>query len=75
MGLIIYNADHEEPDCMRCVNLTQDNDIFCFENCGAEHCWNGYHRTEYSDLFDGHLEFDEYINLITQYLIGKYKKD
>lgn len=74
MGLIWYNADHEEPDCMRCDNLG-NGEKFCTENCGAEHFWNGYIRREYSDLFNGDLDFDEYINLLTQYLIGKYKKD
>lgn len=75
MGYIRYNADHEEPDCMRCGNLTNNNDKFCFENCGAEHCWNGYYRKEYSNLFNGDLDFDEYMDLLTKYLIGKYKKD
>lgn len=59
MGLIWYDADFEEPNCLRCDNLGND-EKFCTENCGAEHCWNGYIRREYSDEFIGDMDAMEY---------------
>ena len=58
MNWITYTADDEEPDCMQCDHVCgwiwtdykgkkHDN---CSEQCGAEHGWNGYKRTERCDL-------------------------
>lgn len=43
--IIEYTADHEEPLCHRCDNATMQ-DEFCEINCGSEHCWFCYRRTE-----------------------------
>ena len=40
-----YTADSEEPDCGRCDHIC-DSDKYCIKNCGAEHGWSGYERTE-----------------------------
>lgn len=51
---VIYTADNEEPDCMKCDHVCgwfwtdykgQKHDN-CAEHCGVEHGWNGYQRTE-----------------------------
>jgi hypothetical protein len=41
----IYTADDEEPNCNRCDNI-MESIPWCGRNCGAEHGWNGYQRTE-----------------------------
>lgn len=41
----IYTADDEEPNCGRCDNINAPH-TFCNGNCGAEHFWEGYKRTE-----------------------------
>lgn len=41
---IIYTADDEMPDCIRCDNCVKDFD--CVKYCGAEHGWYGYKRSE-----------------------------
>lgn len=38
----IFNADDEEPDCMRCGHCSDAYD--CCNNCGPEHGWAGYCR-------------------------------
>lgn len=43
--LIHYTADDEEPDCMMCDHVERNYE-FCQENCGDEHGWYGYVRTE-----------------------------
>ena len=45
---IIYTADDEEPDCVRCNHIT-DNNKWCMEHCGSANSWNGYERTEEID--------------------------
>lgn len=40
---VIYTADDEEPDCMRCDHC-QGSDL-CSE-CGPEHWWHYYEREE-----------------------------
>lgn len=45
MKTIIYTADDEDPDCMRCDHCGCD-DYLCITQCGAEHAWNGYERIE-----------------------------
>jgi hypothetical protein len=42
-GKKYYTADTEEPDCMRCANVTEDG---ACEYCGPEYGWNEYYRTE-----------------------------
>lgn len=38
---IVYDADREEPDCLKC-----DRAIVCDgKNCGPEFDWYGYSRT------------------------------
>lgn len=50
-GLLIYNADDEEPDCGKCDNCDGDSEYYCVHSCGPEHGWNGYERTErYGDV-------------------------
>ena len=54
---VIYTADNEEPDCMKCDHVcgwtwtdrTGKLHDYCSEKCGAEHYWNGYERTESED--------------------------
>ena len=41
----IYTADDEEPECERCDFMDAPYTL-CTANCGAEHGWNGYQRTE-----------------------------
>lgn len=41
---IIYSADDEMPDCMQCDHC--DGNFDCCNQCGAEHGWYGYRRTE-----------------------------
>lgn len=41
----IYTADDEEPKCERCDFMDAPHTL-CTGNCGAEHGWNGYQRTE-----------------------------
>lgn len=36
-----YTADMEEPDCMRCANVTADG---ACKYCGPEYGWNEYYR-------------------------------
>lgn len=43
---IVYTADDEEPDCMRCNHIF-DSDKWCMEHCGGANGWGGYERTEY----------------------------
>jgi hypothetical protein len=45
---VIYTADDEDPDCMRCDHCDCD-DYLCITQCGAEHGWNGYERIEYEE--------------------------
>lgn len=55
---VIYTADNEEPDCgqcdLQCSNCWADSygDIHdhCATDCGSEHGWKMYKRTEYEDL-------------------------
>ena len=49
---IIYNADDEEPLCGRC-DYVCDSQSYCDTNCGSEHFWNGYERTEYLETLKG----------------------
>lgn len=49
-GYIIYDADDEEPDCGRCDHIC-DSYKWCIENCGAEHAWGRYKRTEKMEDF------------------------
>lgn len=46
MRAIFWTVDDEEPDCMRCDHCDYD-DYICIHQCGEEHGWNGYERTEY----------------------------
>ena len=39
-----YNADDEEPECMRCDHITDD--YKCSEWCGSKKGQNGYIRTD-----------------------------
>ena len=41
---LIYSADDEMPDCLRCDHFEDNFD--CSKYCGAEHGWYGYRRTE-----------------------------
>lgn len=43
----IYTADDEMPDCMCCDRC--DSKFDCRNECGAEHGWYGYRRTEYNN--------------------------
>lgn len=53
-----YTADSEEPDCGRCDHIC-DSDKYCIKNCGAEHAWGGYERTEiFESKHDGTVCFD-----------------
>ena len=45
MIALYYTADDEEPDCMMCDHVEGSYE-FCQKNCGDEHGWNGYRRTE-----------------------------
>ena len=45
--ITVYTADDEMPDCMCCDRC--DSDFDCCNNCGAEHGWYGYKRTEYKN--------------------------
>ena len=55
---VVYTAEHEEPDCgvcdHQCDNCYTDRygDIHdkCVEQCGAEHGWHDYQRTEYEEM-------------------------
>lgn len=44
---IIYNADDEMPNCIRCDNC--GGGFNCERICGPRHGWYGYQRTEYSN--------------------------
>lgn len=48
-----YDADDEEPECIRCDNFGCQID--CSKYCGANYGWWGYRRTEA-------IEIDEEIN-------------
>ena len=48
MSKYVYTADAEDPDCGRCDHVC-DSYEFCNENCGPEHFWNGYCRTEFKE--------------------------
>lgn len=37
-----YTADMEEPDCMRCANVTEGYGVCKY--CGPEYGWNEYYR-------------------------------
>ena len=41
---IVYDADMEEPDCMRCDHCIDDNG-YC-NKCGPDNFWAYYRRTE-----------------------------
>ena len=43
-NVTIYTADDETPDCMLCDRF--EADFICEKQCGAEHGWWGYKRTE-----------------------------
>lgn len=45
---VIYTADDEEPNCNRCNNV--ECECLCIQNCGAEHGWYGYERSELVDI-------------------------
>lgn len=45
-GLLIYNADDEDPCCGRCDNCDPDSEYYCIHLYGPEHSWNGYEITE-----------------------------
>ena len=45
---ISYTADDEDPNCGRCDNADMSC-AWCEKNCGAEHWWSGYRRTERCD--------------------------
>ena len=40
---IIYTAEHEEPNCIKCDLCTAPD---CERYCGARKGWGGYQRTE-----------------------------
>ena len=46
IGLYEYNADNEEPDCMKCAHSTDFSCETCCNCCGPEHGWAGYVRYE-----------------------------
>lgn len=41
----VYTVDHEEPKCGNCDYCAGD-DTYCISECGPEHGWNRYTRTE-----------------------------
>ena len=41
---IVYTADDEMPDCLRCDRC--DTDYDCSKRCGAQCGWAGYQHTE-----------------------------
>lgn len=45
MIINIYNADDEEPNCLKCIHLIDDYN--CIKKCGPGKSWNGYRRNEY----------------------------
>lgn len=57
----VYNADDEMPDCLKCDFC--GGHTTCEKQCGAEHGWWGYRRTEYRKHIDGkeikNIIFDE----------------
>ena len=42
---ITYTVEDEDAKCDRCDNAGMSCE-WCVTNCGAEHAWNGYSRTE-----------------------------
>ena len=45
---ITHTVDDEDAKCERCDNADLPH-AFCVKNCGAEHGWCGYQRTEKVD--------------------------
>lgn len=41
-----YNADNEEPDCMKCEHVNDYNYDTCCNCCRPEHGWAEYVRYE-----------------------------
>ena len=46
---IIYTADDEEANCLRCDYATSN--IYCDSFCGEKLGWDGYKRTEMKQRF------------------------
>lgn len=44
-----YNADNEEPNCLRCNHVCDRYDSFCLR-CGPENWWHNYIRTEVREI-------------------------
>ena len=42
---VIYNADDEEPNCMKCDHVCLTYELFCVK-CGPDYWWQNYKRTE-----------------------------
>ena len=45
MIINIYNADDEEPNCIKCINIIDDYN--CIKKCGSKNYWKGYIRKEF----------------------------
>lgn len=45
---VIYNADDEEPNCMKCDHICSAYESFCAK-CGPDNWWQNYKRTEKHD--------------------------
>lgn len=45
MDIAIYTVDDEEPNCNECDRCCGE-DNYCVSQCGANHGWGGYERTE-----------------------------
>ena len=48
----IFDADDEDPDCMRCMHCTEYSDEYCCDFCGAHNGWAEYERKEYINSSD-----------------------
>lgn len=44
-----YNADSEEPNCLRCDHARDKYERFC-SKCGPEYWWHNYIRTEFHEI-------------------------